>query len=182
MHGRTHMPFHMVKTPKSKSRGVWMHLCKCITMHNSPVLVHSLPKNGLVGKLQWYPGVHHVKRNVVGLLFSKNILDSSLHWVMVENSLQVVTCPSVLEKFNVVIQKIMKMPPSRKTLSKGSCPSGVEHDEDLQNCLNPLYAHLSSTQLELNIDLKICTLSWWISSSSFNLYQSLPYNYLRWLK
>lgn len=29
------------------------------------------------------------------------------------------------------------------------------HDEDLQNCLNPPYAHLSSTQLELNIDLKI---------------------------
>jgi hypothetical protein len=73
---------------------------------------------------------------------------------MVENSLQVVTCPSVLEKFNVVIPKEMKMPPSRKTLSKGSCPSGVEHDEDLLNCLNPLYAHLSSTQLELNIDLK----------------------------
>lgn len=38
---------------------------------------------------------------------------------------------------------------------KGSCPREVEHNEDLQDCLNPLYVHLSSTQLELNIDLKI---------------------------
>lgn len=101
-----------------------MHLCRCITMHNSPVLVHSLPKNGLVVNFN-ETKVCIMSRGMRLDFSSLKIFLTALFIEWWLKTLQVVTCPSVLEKFNVVIQKIMKMPPSRKTLSKGSCPSGV---------------------------------------------------------